>query len=459
MTAARPPAPLTVGTAGHVDHGKTALVKALTGTDTDRLAEEKARGLSIELGFAEVELASGRRLSLIDVPGHERFIRTMVSGATGIDCYLMVVAATEGVRQQTLEHAQILRALSIDAGIIVVTKTDLADPAAARRGAAELLPGAEVVVCPPRMADRRAPVLAALERAAQRARGRTAEPGQPPILHIDRCFSVAGAGTVVTGTLVCGELAAGDRLTVLPQDVEVRVRGLQVHGRQVPRAQAGQRVAVNLARGRRVAIERGEVLAGPGAVAPSFVLEAALHGAAAQHGVPRLVHVHHGTRATPARARGIPASDLIRLHLRQALMARPGDHIVLRDAASRRTLGGAVVVDPHPAGRRRASAPAAPPARLAPTRAPAALGLAATVDTTELARVEAEIRAAVAADGYLTLPGLRDRLGISRGRAKAFLDYFDNAGVTLRRADDRRVLRGRSRHDAADTGPRDLTET
>jgi selenocysteine-specific elongation factor len=478
LTAPGPPAPLTVGTAGHVDHGKTALVQVLTGTDTDRLAEEKARGLSIELGFAEVELESGRRLSLIDVPGHERFIRTMVAGATGIDCYLMVLAATEGVRQQTLEHARILRALSIDVGIVVVTKTDLADPAAARREAAELLPEAEVVICPPRMADRRAPVLAALERAARRARGRIAEPGQPPILHIDRRFSVAGAGTVVTGTLVCGEIAAGDHLTVLPQDVEVRVRGLQVHGRQLPRAQAGQRVAVNLARVGRVAIERGDVLAGPGAVGASFVLEAALDGACAQDGVPRLVQAHHGTRGTPARVRSVPDSDLIRLHLRHALMARPGDHIVLRDAASRRTLGGAVVVDPHPwnrlegdsigrnqdfsrAGRGASSAPAAPPAKRspaaapakrAPTRPPAALGLADTVDEAELARVEAEIRAAVAADGCVTLPGLRDRLGVSRRRAKAFLDYFDNAGVTLRRADDRRVLRGRHRPGAADAG-------
>ena len=167
--------PLTVGTAGHVDHGKTALAAAVTGTDTDRLPQEKARGLSIELGFAAVSLPSGRGMSLVDVPGHERFIRTMVAGVTGIDAYLMVIAATDGVREQTVEHARILRALGIDAGLVVITKTDLAAPDAAAAQARELLPGVRMIVCPPRAADRRAPVVGALDRAdtpAHRPRGR-----------------------------------------------------------------------------------------------------------------------------------------------------------------------------------------------------------------------------------------------------------------------------------------------
>src|SRR4051794_5839571 len=192
--------PLTLGTAGHIDHGKTALVGALTGVDTDRLPEERARGISIALGYAPLTLPSGRRLSLVDVPGHERFVRTMVAGATGIDLYLMVIAADDGVMPQTVEHAAVLRALGVARGVVAVTKADLADPAAAARGGRELLGDVEVVACSARTGAGVDAVAAALDRVAARLPGRGTAPGDP-VLHVDRSFTIRGAGTVVTGTL------------------------------------------------------------------------------------------------------------------------------------------------------------------------------------------------------------------------------------------------------------------
>ncbi len=429
--------PLTIGTAGHVDHGKTALVAALTGTDTDRLPQEKARGLSIELGFAAVSLPSGRAMSLVDVPGHERFIRTMVAGVTGIDAYLMVIAASEGVREQTVEHARILRALDIDAGLVAITKTDLAAPDTAVAQARELLPGARVIICPPRAPDRRAPVIDALDRLALELPGRASTPAGPAILHVDRCFTVAGAGTVVTGTLVSGTVGLGDRLTLYPHERAVRVRGLQVHGEPVPGAVAGQRVAINLTRVPSGGLERGDALAAAGALRPSFVVDVAAD--ALDGDPPSLVHAHHGTRVTAARVVRRPGAGIVRLRCRQPLLIAPGDVVVLRDAARRRTLGGGVCVTPP--RRAPVNVRGTKPARAA---RPEALGLAERLGAAELARVEAEIRAAIAGEGRLTLPGLRDRLGVSRRQAKALLDYFDAVGLTRRRADDTRVLRRRA---------------
>src|SRR4051812_34535183 len=180
--------PLTVGTAGHIDHGKTALIAALTGVDTDRLPQEKARGISIELGYAPLELPSGRRVSVVDVPGHERFVRTMVAGATGIDLFLMVVAADDGVMPQTREHAAVLAALGVTAGVVAVTKADLADPARAGAQAAELLPGAEVVPVAAPAGEGLEALRAALDRAAAALPGRSGE-GGPLRLHVDRSFT------------------------------------------------------------------------------------------------------------------------------------------------------------------------------------------------------------------------------------------------------------------------------
>jgi selenocysteine-specific elongation factor len=274
-------AALTLGTAGHIDHGKTALVRALTGVDTDRLPQEKARGMSIELGFAPLLLPGGRHVSVVDVPGHERFVRMMVAGATGIDFYLMVVAADDGVMPQTLEHAEVLAALGIEQGVVAITKCDRAFPERAAAEAAELLPGAEVVACSARTGDGVADVAAALERVAARVtpRGEGRREGAA-VLHIDRAFTIHGAGTVVTGTLWSGTLAAGDTLNLLPAQRPVRVRSLQVHDEPAEQAHAGQRVAVNLAGIARRDVARGDALADPAAeVVPTQVIDAALGSA------------------------------------------------------------------------------------------------------------------------------------------------------------------------------------
>src|SRR3954462_12093882 len=219
--------PLTLGTAGHIDHGKTALVGALTGVDTDRLPEEKARGISIALGYAPLTLPSGRRLSVVDVPGNKRFVRTMVAGATGIDLYLMAVAADDGVMPQTREHAAVLAALGVTAGVVAVTKADKADPARALAEAAALLPGAEAVAVSARTGLGLDALRDALERVAGRVAGRAGPGGLR--LHVDRAFSVRGAGTGVTGTLWSGAAARGEQVTVLPAGRRARVRAVEVH--------------------------------------------------------------------------------------------------------------------------------------------------------------------------------------------------------------------------------------
>ena len=256
-------APLTLGTAGHIDHGKTALIRALTGVDTDRLPEERERGISIELGYAQLTLPGGRRLSVVDVPGHERFVRTMVAGATGIDLYLMTVAADDGVMPQTREHAAVLAALGVTAGVIAVTKADVADPDRALREASALLPGAEAVAVSARTGAGLDELGAALERAAEGLSGR-ADAGGALVLHVDRAFTIRGAGTVVTGTLWAGSAGRGDAVELLPSGRHARVRGVQVHDEPVDRARAGQRVALNLAGVAVDEVARGDVVVAGG---------------------------------------------------------------------------------------------------------------------------------------------------------------------------------------------------
>src|SRR3954465_3365908 len=216
--------PLTLGTAGHIDHGKTALVRALTGVDTDRLPEEKARGISITLGYAPLELPAGR-VSVVDVPGHERFVRTMVAGATGIDLYLMVVAADDGVMPQTREHAAVLAALGVTTGVIAVTKSDVAEPARAIAEAAVLLPQAQAVAVSAVTGAGLDALRDALSQAAARVLPRSDDGALR--LHVDRAFTIRGAGTVVTGTLWSGEAARGDRVTILPSGPPPRIRAVE----------------------------------------------------------------------------------------------------------------------------------------------------------------------------------------------------------------------------------------
>src|SRR5213082_199162 len=237
--------PLTVGTAGHIDHGKTWLVRALTGKDTDRLPEEQARGISIELGYAPLDLPDGRRLSVVDVPGHERFVRTMVAGATGIDLFLLVVAADDGVMPQTREHLAIVELLDVPAGAVALTKRDLVDDELAELawlGIEELFDegpygGSHVVEVSSRTGAGLEDVRAALDGLAAGAERHAAE--GPVRLPIDRAFTLRGIGTVVTGTLWSGTVAVGDRLAIEPGGREARVRSVQVHDRAVERAEAG----------------------------------------------------------------------------------------------------------------------------------------------------------------------------------------------------------------------------
>jgi selenocysteine-specific elongation factor len=359
------PRPLIVGTAGHIDHGKTALVGALTGVDTDRLVEERRRGISIELGFAELVLPDGRSLGIIDVPGHERLVRTMVAGASGIDLFLLVVAADDGPMPQTHEHLTVLRGLGVEDGVIAVTKCDAAPDESRELVLAEapaLWPGAPVVAVSARtgagLDELRAALAEVAEVAAERAGGR-AEDGAPTVLHADRAFTLRGIGTVVTGTLGSGAIRRGDRLEVIGRRRRVaRARAVEVHGRERDLARAGERVAVNLAGIERSDVEPGSVIADPAAgLRESFRLDvhldSALDGAALGG---RRLQVHHGTRDAPARVVLLSDDGLVQLRLERSLAARRADRVVLRRIAPPDTLGGATVLDPAP--RRHGPGPA-----------------------------------------------------------------------------------------------------
>jgi selenocysteine-specific elongation factor len=338
--------PLTVGTAGHIDHGKTWLVRALTGKDTDRLPEEHARGISIELGYAPLELPDGRTLSLIDVPGHERFVRTMVAGATGIDLFLLVIDANEGARPQTHEHLAILRLLGVERGVVAVTKADAVDAEGlelALDEARELVPGAEVVAVSAKTGAGLAELRLAIARQANLIADAHAGPG-PARLYVDRVFSLHGVGTIVTGTLWSGTIGEGDRLRIEPSGVDVRVRSVQVHDHPVDRAESGQRVAANLVGAEREQLRRGDALVAPDAFTTSYRLDVALEPL---REIPAAVTVHHGTAQVPARV--VRAGERhAQLRLASPVVAARGDRVVLRTST---TVGGAVVVDPAPSRR------------------------------------------------------------------------------------------------------------
>jgi len=412
------------------------------------------------------------------VPGHERFVRTMVAGATGIDLFLMAVAADDGVMPQTREHFAVLRALGIGVGVVAVTKCDLA-------AAPELDVPWEVVPCSTRTGEGIEDVRAALERAASQVTPRAADGA--PVLHIDRVFSVKGAGTVVTGTLWAGSIGRGDVVRLLPAGRDARVRGVEVHDEPCDRADAGQRVAVNLAGVDRDEVARGDVLAGEDARA-SYILDVALDA--------RLdgerVTVHHGTRETPARVAWL-GGRFHQLRCEQPLIARRGDRFVLRSIAPPDTIGGGEVLDPaarkHGPSREvtaRLSGAAPAPigrseSREAVARSPALGGEALALEerlraagveapafedvrgaaldalrahgraervgrsvfhADTLAAAEARVRALIESEGAVTLARLRDELGTSRKYAQALLEHLDLRRVTRRLDDDSRVLRG-----------------
>ncbi len=502
--------PLTLGTAGHIDHGKTALVRALTGVETDRLPEERERGISIALGYAPLVLPSGRRLSLVDVPGHERFVRTMVAGASGIDLYLMVVAADDGVMPQTVEHAAVLSALDVTAGVVAITKADLADTARAEQEARALLPDVGAVVpCSAVTGAGVAQVADALDAVAADLPTRAELSGEP-LLHIDRSFTVAGIGTVVTGTLWSGTLHPGDTLTLLPSGRTVRVRGLQVHDEPQAQARAGQRVAINLAGVRAREVGRGDALASAGRVAETAILDCALALAdSARHG--ERVQVHHGTRDAPGRLADL-GGGLWQLRLESPVLAADGDRVVVRRLSPPDTLGGGRILDasarrhgrrPDVLARLQARAHGRPepePREVSPV-AQATATTSKLPHASAVARVEGELRdagvallnaasldaensraltalrtdgravrisgqlyahaelaadvrskiiALIEATGSVSLAEIRDSLDTGRKSAQAFLEYLDAQRVTRRQPDDRRILR---RHAGAGSAP------
>jgi selenocysteine-specific elongation factor len=358
------PKHVVVGTAGHIDHGKTSLVKALTGIDTDRLPEEKARGITIDLGFAFLEEPGGLTIEIVDVPGHERFVKNMLAGVGGIDLAMLVIAADEGVMPQTREHLAICSLLHIKAGLIALTKADLVEPdwlelvredvAGAVRDT--FLAGAPILPVSAKTGQGLDDLRAALRALAQSVPPRGTD--QLPRLPIDRVFTVKGFGTVVTGTLAAGALGVDDRVEVFPRKTEAKIRGLQTHGHPVTSARAGQRTAVNLQGLERAAIARGDVVGLPGTLVPSLLVDGTLEllkDAARPLRSRARVRFHVGTSEIMARALLLDRTELApgetsfaRFRLEGPLVARPGDRFVVRSYSPVVTIGGGTLLDVDP---------------------------------------------------------------------------------------------------------------
>jgi len=362
---------LILGTAGHIDHGKTSLVKALTGIDTDRLKEEKARGITIELGFAHLELPGGLSFGIVDVPGHERFVRTMVAGVGGMDLVMLVIAADEGVMPQTREHLDILRLLGVKSGLVALTKRDLVDPewlALVTEEVREFVSGtfleqAPIVAVSSRSGEGLAELTRELARlAAQAAEKRREGPFRLPV---DRVFTVAGFGTVVTGTLLSGEIRVGDELELLPSGREGRVRGIQAHGAKAEKGVAGQRLAVNLQGIDLDQVRRGDVVAPARVFRTTRAVDARLdHLASAPRDLRHraTLRLHSATYEVAAQVILLDRDLLkpgesapVQLRLKNPVLLSPGDSYILRASTPATTVAGGIVLDPFPPRRRRRS--------------------------------------------------------------------------------------------------------
>jgi selenocysteine-specific elongation factor len=351
---------IIVGTAGHIDHGKSTLIEALTGTHPDRLEEEKRRGITIDLGFAFLE-DGGVRFGFVDVPGHERFVKNMLAGTSGIDLVLLVIAADEAIKPQTREHFDICRLLGVERGVIALTKTDLVDEDTAGLVRLELeefvkgsfLEGAPILPVSAKTGAGLTELKSALQAEAQKIAEKQTE--RYFRLPIDRSFPVKGFGTVVTGTLVSGQIATGDEVELLPQKTLLRVRGLQTGGKTVDRAQAGQRTALNLSGIEHAAVQRGMVLAAPGRFAKTRRMDARLELLPT---APRLkhrarVHFHAGTVESIAEVllysdkELLPGqSGLVQLRVLEEVVALRGDRYIVRQFSPVITIGGGSVLDP-----------------------------------------------------------------------------------------------------------------
>ncbi len=421
---------IVVGTAGHIDHGKSSLVRALTGTDPDRLKEEKARGITVDLGFAHLE--DGRfRYAFVDVPGHERFVRNMLAGAAGFDVMLLVVAADESVMPQTREHVEICRLLGVRAAVVALSRVDLADDPAfvelATLETRELLEGTPLEAAPVvPLSSVTGEGLDALRRALAVAAGTAGirDRGGPLRLPVDRAFTMRGFGVVVTGTLFSGRVRVGDEVEVLPGGQRARVRGIQVHGDPVPEAAAGQRTALNLSGGGRFAVQRGSVTGTPGELGLARMLDVSLEvlaWAPAPVADGERVHIHIGTAVALARVRLLGgrtrldpgAKGLAQLRLESPLVVVRRDRFIIRRYSPVITIGGGRVLDADP-----------------PKRSPRSPADARRVEA--LVRADAEEAAGAflgeAGAGGLDESGLARRLGLRPAGARGLVSGLVEAG-------------------------------
>ena len=360
---------IIIGTAGHIDHGKTTLIKALTGRETDTLKEEKKRGISINLGFTYFDLPSKKRAGIVDVPGHEKFIKNMLAGASGLDMVLLVVAADEGVMPQTVEHLDILTYLNIKNGMIVLTKSDTVDEEfreLAKEDIREKVQGTfleEAEIIEVDSISRRGldELISKIDAMTEEIEDKNLN--SPARLNIDRVFSIKGFGTVVTGTLIEGKISVDDDLVIYPKELPTKIRSIQVHGESVDTAYAGQRTAINISNVKVEEIERGDVLASVNSLEEAMMLDVKL--SIVKHMNIGLKHwdrlrLYHGTREILCRAVPLEVEEInpgesgfVQLRLEESIVAKKGDKFVVRRYSPMETIGGGVIVDTNPRKHKR----------------------------------------------------------------------------------------------------------
>jgi selenocysteine-specific elongation factor len=360
---------IIIGTAGHIDHGKTTLIKALTGRETDTLAEEKKRGISINLGFTYFDMPSNKRAGIVDVPGHEKFIKNMLAGASGLDMVLLVVAADEGVMPQTVEHMDILTFLNIKKGMIVLTKSDTVDEdfkELVKEDIKEKVKGtfledAEIIEVDSISKKGLDELITKIDKMTDEIEDKNLE--APARLNIDRVFSIKGFGTVVTGTLIEGKISVDDDLVIYPKELKTKIRSIQVHGESVETAYAGQRTAINISNVKVEEVNRGDVLASAHSLEEAMMLDVKL--SVVKHTDMGLKHwdrlrLYHGTREILCRAVPLEVeeikpgeSGLVQLRLEESIVAKKGDKFVVRRYSPMETIGGGIVIDTNPRKHKR----------------------------------------------------------------------------------------------------------
>lgn len=360
---------IIIGTAGHIDHGKTTLIKALTGKDTDRLKEEKNRGISIELGFTYFDLPSGKRAGIVDVPGHERFIKNMLAGAGGIDLVLLVVAADEGVMPQTVEHLNILSLLRIKKGIIALTKIDLVEEEWLEMVIEQIkddvkgsfLENAKIFPVSSTTKSGLTDLIKDMDKQTEEIEGK--DLNKPFRLPIDRVFSISGFGTIITGTLISGIINEGDKIMIYPDRKEARIRSIQVHDMKTNHAEAGQRVAINIAGVKVDDIKRGDVIALPDSMESSLMFDAKLELLkTAERGINNRdrLRIYHGSAEIFGRVVLLDRDELrpgeeafVQMRLEEEIACQKDDYFIIRFFSPMITIGGGIILEPNPPKRKR----------------------------------------------------------------------------------------------------------